>query len=400
MRAQVNNPANGWNNIENAAQAESEPVDTTQIKGNYTHDDDATSRRARLRPHRPARDGERLQRLHRHLPRVPARRPLPQGADRLGTALERLHGDPSGDPRAGSSTTRRTSGRPTRHGGLASSPRSTADLAVNEQRGEALGQPGRRSAITAYEAGLPTTAADAAVAHGQPEDVERFDAAFFTWNGGSNYTDNPDVTCGARGRTRACGGIRRPVRRDPGDAGVPGGGEGAPPTSRATSCGTGPPASRPSSPAPRTADQHRRPGRVTPAGIYRFVVEGQRREGGAPDALHTHLRGVRGRALERHPGPGLQARGRRHDELRASAPPAPIRSRAPASGPGGADIRTRSGRSTTRTPTPTRRGSSATSAASPATRRRQRSSTSSGSASPAPGGPGSTSAPPTPTRCT
>ena len=48
---------------------------------------------ARLRPDRPDLDGQRLQRLHRQLPRVPARRPLPQGADRLGPALERLHGD-------------------------------------------------------------------------------------------------------------------------------------------------------------------------------------------------------------------------------------------------------------------------------------------------------------------
>ena len=73
----------------------------------------ATSRLglARLRPHRPDRDGERLQRLHRLLPRVPARRPLPQGADRLGPALERLHGLAAGHARPPVQRPRPTSGR-------------------------------------------------------------------------------------------------------------------------------------------------------------------------------------------------------------------------------------------------------------------------------------------------
>ena len=45
MRAQVLNPANGWNDPENAASAESEPPDPELIKGNFTHDDDAESAR-------------------------------------------------------------------------------------------------------------------------------------------------------------------------------------------------------------------------------------------------------------------------------------------------------------------------------------------------------------------
>ena len=39
MHRQVTNPANGWNDVEYAAQADSEPADLRQIKGNYTHDD-------------------------------------------------------------------------------------------------------------------------------------------------------------------------------------------------------------------------------------------------------------------------------------------------------------------------------------------------------------------------
>ena len=47
-----------------------------------------TAARRRLWPDRADLHGERLQRLYRQLPRVPARRPLPQGADRLGAALQ------------------------------------------------------------------------------------------------------------------------------------------------------------------------------------------------------------------------------------------------------------------------------------------------------------------------
>ena len=37
MKAQVNNDANGWNDLSNVPWAESEPTDPTEIKGNYTH---------------------------------------------------------------------------------------------------------------------------------------------------------------------------------------------------------------------------------------------------------------------------------------------------------------------------------------------------------------------------
>ena len=101
MRAQVNNDATGWNDLdERCSRAESEPVDPAQIKGNYTHDDDARSAQLGYGLTVADRDGQRLQRLHRDLPRVPARRPLPQGADRLGPALVRLHGHAAGAARA------------------------------------------------------------------------------------------------------------------------------------------------------------------------------------------------------------------------------------------------------------------------------------------------------------
>ena len=39
MHRQVTNPANGWNDLDYAPQADSEPTDLREIKGNYTHDD-------------------------------------------------------------------------------------------------------------------------------------------------------------------------------------------------------------------------------------------------------------------------------------------------------------------------------------------------------------------------
>jgi hypothetical protein len=70
-------------------------------------------------------------------------------------------------------------------------PKVDADLATNEARARALGTTGG-AAIDAYEASLPDDGGRAEAVT-QPEDVERFSAAFFTWNGGSNFTDNPEV---------------------------------------------------------------------------------------------------------------------------------------------------------------------------------------------------------------
>ncbi len=107
MRAQVLNDAAGWNDPEYAPYAESEPTNVEEIKGNYTHSELPAEQGYTLTV--AIGNGERLQRLHRDLPRVPARRPLPQVADRLGPALERLHGDA---PRRHGRTAERRRGAP------------------------------------------------------------------------------------------------------------------------------------------------------------------------------------------------------------------------------------------------------------------------------------------------
>jgi hypothetical protein len=71
------------------------------------------------------------------------------------------------------------------------SVKQTADRAHNDARAQALGIAGEQ-ASKAYQALLPDNGGTAGPAE-QPKDVQRFDAAFFSWIGGDNYTDMPEV---------------------------------------------------------------------------------------------------------------------------------------------------------------------------------------------------------------
>ena len=83
--------------------------------------------------------------------------------------------------------------------------RSTADLAHNDARADGARRDRRRERSQAYEAALPDDGGHGRGRRRSPRDVERFDAAFFTWNGGSNFTDNPEVAVAAPGRRRRGG---------------------------------------------------------------------------------------------------------------------------------------------------------------------------------------------------
>ncbi len=191
MRAQVNNPANGWNNIENVLTAESEPTDPDDIKGNYTHDDDATSAALGYDltiPIAMANDYNGYIATYREYQRGDHYRKAltawgPHSSDYLATRLVYI-------------------GRQMRNPAVllppdmvteqAYAPKIAADLAVNDARAEALGTTGQGVA-DAYEAGLPDDASPGPVTEPE-EEIERFETATFTWNGGSNFTDNPVVT--------------------------------------------------------------------------------------------------------------------------------------------------------------------------------------------------------------
>jgi len=70
--------------------------------------------------------------------------------------------------------------------------KEVADQRVEDAKVRAVGETAA-GAVKAYDAKLPDEGGSADEVT-QPKDVERFDAATFTWDGGNNYTDNPYVT--------------------------------------------------------------------------------------------------------------------------------------------------------------------------------------------------------------
>ena len=200
--AQVNNPANGWDDLSYVAQAESEPTDEKQIKGNYTHDDDGNSASLGYGvtvAMGMANDYNGYIVTYREYQRGDHYRKAlnawgPHASDYMATRLVKMgrgmrpgQDDPfpvvPGNLNVVSGLT---------PGELpGSEAKTTADLNHNERRAATIGQ-FAAGGMAAYEASLPDDRAAKIVRH--PEDVERFGSASFTWVGGSNFTDNPDVT--------------------------------------------------------------------------------------------------------------------------------------------------------------------------------------------------------------
>lgn len=187
MHAQVVNPANGWNDLENTATAESEPTDVGAIKGNFTHDDDRRSARlgyALTVPIGMANDYNGYIASYREYQRGDHYRKAltgwgPHSMDYLATRLVTL-GRQLKDPRHPLPRDQRQEQE--LRGKVA------ADLAHNDARAQLLGE-GGAGLMRAYETLLPDDAAPRVI--GQPADIERFSGAFFTWAGGSNFTDSP-----------------------------------------------------------------------------------------------------------------------------------------------------------------------------------------------------------------
>ena len=198
MRAQVLNPANGWNDPENAASAESEPPDPELIKGNFTHDDDAESARlgwALTVPISMANDYNGYIASYREYQRGDHYRKAltgwgPHSMDYLATrlvTLGRLLRDPSHElPRDQAAE-------------LTLRPKIEADMAANDSRARLLGE-AAAAGLPVYEALLPDDAEPRPLE--EPRDVERFAASFFSWSGGSNYTDDPRVVVERRSGSR------------------------------------------------------------------------------------------------------------------------------------------------------------------------------------------------------
>ena len=203
MKAQINNDAHGWNSAEFAPYAESEPTNIDQIKGNFTHDDNEHSAALGYRltvPISMANDYNGYIASYREFQRGDHYRKAltgwgPHSSDYMATRLVKL-GRFMKNPQLGLDETVRgaasADGIPDPD---ADSPaflaKTEADVAQNDVRAAAIGETGA-AAVTAYEASLPDDGGQAQITR-EPGDVQRFDLASVEWNGGSNYTDNPNV---------------------------------------------------------------------------------------------------------------------------------------------------------------------------------------------------------------
>ena len=184
MRAQVLNDAKGWDAPENAAQAESEPTDPADIKGNYTHGELPQEQAYRLTVALAmANDYNGYIVTYREYQGYDHYRKSlnawgPHASDYIATRLVQLGGQLNGGE------------APPKE--LHEDAKVTPDLAHNDARATALGTAGK-AALDNYEATLPADRAAGTVVE-QPEPaIKRFDAATFTWTGGSNYVDLPEV---------------------------------------------------------------------------------------------------------------------------------------------------------------------------------------------------------------
>jgi hypothetical protein len=218
MRAQVYNDASRWDDPTCAElgcgiQGESEPVDLKKLFGNYTHDD-TTVRNARGGKSQTqdyangfgykmtvtismANDyngyiaSYRDFNSHDHY-----RKALtgwgPHSSDYYATRLTRIGHELKGDAAAKTALDQESDVTKAPLAYLPGALKEAADQAHEEGKVTAVGEVAS-AGRTAYDLTIPEDGGSA-TAFVQPKDIERFDAATFTWDGGNNYTDNPEVS--------------------------------------------------------------------------------------------------------------------------------------------------------------------------------------------------------------
>ena len=184
MLAQVHNDAAGWNEPQNAVHANAEPQDPEQIWGNFTKEELSAEHGYTLPigvGHAGDYNGYTVS-YREYMSYDHYRKALTSNgahtADYMVSHLVRLAGRLNGAESALLE---------------ADEARGLPDEARQVAMSTALGA----ASMAAYEAwysALPNDAVpeDAVVA--QPKDIKRFDAATFSWIGGSNAVDNPTVT--------------------------------------------------------------------------------------------------------------------------------------------------------------------------------------------------------------
>ena len=181
MVAQIHNDAAGWDSLENVPNAMSEPYDTTKIFGNFTKEElteDTGYKLAIGVGHAGDYNGYTVS-YREYQSWDDYRKALtpygPHTADYMVTRMVRL-------------------------AEYLNTGEMHPELALDIQRGlpdearqvamaTALGQVSQRY-YDAWRTAVPTDAGEPAVVQ-EPENIKRFDSATFSWRGGSNAVDNP-----------------------------------------------------------------------------------------------------------------------------------------------------------------------------------------------------------------
>ncbi len=186
MKAQVQNPANGWNDLGNVLWAESEPVDTSKIWGNFSLGElpafGKGSGYGLTMTISMANDYNGYLASYREYSRGDHYRKAltgwgPHSQDYFATRMVQAGGWLNGGPAVPAEPL---------------DAKETADLAHNDARAKALGEIGA-TYLAALEAALPADGGPSVVTRQPAGEIKRFGAAFFSWIGGSNFTDDPFV---------------------------------------------------------------------------------------------------------------------------------------------------------------------------------------------------------------
>jgi hypothetical protein len=182
MVAQIHNDAQGWDLPENAVAANAESSDPKKIWGNFTKEELPADLGYALPigvGHAGDYNGYTVS-YREYMGYDEYRKALtsygPHTADYMVTRLVRLAGELNGGPPLEDEI---------------NDPQAQADEARQQAAALALGR-ASSAAFDAWVASLPDDVGPAE-ALTQPEDIRRFDAATFTWRGGSNAADNPVV---------------------------------------------------------------------------------------------------------------------------------------------------------------------------------------------------------------
>lgn len=181
-RAQIKNDASGWEDVSYAPYAEAEPADLTRIKGNFSHVEAsqfgydlpiavgmANDYWGYIPSYREYRSFDSYRKALSGLG--------PHGQDYLVARLARMAESLNGGPAV---------------------VQSPLDLVyqAEDARAQALADglgALAENVTTVYEAGLPADGGAAGVV-AEPADIARFGAATFSWIGGNTYDDLPEVT--------------------------------------------------------------------------------------------------------------------------------------------------------------------------------------------------------------